>query len=158
MIKIIEKISAAIGYIIFAGSVLSYVSNLLRQPIEKVAGVGLSAFALVAAISGLCFAMAPVLEKENDKATALYSGEKLLHSAVLILESIVLKYASDTFLGSQFMKSHEIFSTIVSWGSYVLLFVISTYAAYFSLYGFEALHDFLWNRFHVRRQNMVKKL
>ena len=99
-----KKISAAIGYIIFGGSVLSYVSALMRQPFEKVSTVGLSAFALVAAVSGLCFAMAQVLEKENDKSTALYSGEKLLHSAVLILETIVLKYASDAVLSSTFCE------------------------------------------------------
>lgn len=158
MIKIIEKISAAIGYIIFAGSVLTYVIALLKQPIDKMATVGLSAFALVAAASGLCFAMASVLEKNNDKATVIYSGEKLLHSTVLILETIVLKYASDTFLSSHFMKSHEIFSSIISWLSYVLLTIISSYAAYFSLYGFEALHDFLWNRFHIRRQSMKNNI
>lgn len=157
MVRIIEKISAAIGYIIFGGSVLSYVSALMRQPFEKVSTVGLSAFALVAAVSGLCFAMAQVLEKENDKSTALYSGEKLLHSAVLILETIVLKYASDAVLSSTFVKSYKTLATAISWVSHGMLFIISSYAAYFLLYGFEALHDFLWNRFHVRRQNMHKK-
>ena len=157
MIKIIEKISATIGYLIFGSSVLTYVSVLIKQPFEKMSTVGLSAFALVAAVSGLCFSMASVLEKENDKSTAIYSGEKFLHSTVLILETIVLKYASDTLLASQFMKAHELFSTIISWAAFALLLIISSYATYFYLYGFEALHDFLWNRFHVRRQNMHKK-
>lgn len=139
----IEKISAAIAYIIFGWSILSYVVALIRQPFEKVAAIGLSAFALVASVSGLCFAIAHVLEKENEKSTALYSGEKLLHSTVLILQTVVLKYASDTVLDSSFLKSHEILTKVVSWASYGLLVVISSYAAYFFLYGFEALHDLL---------------
>ena len=157
MIKTFEKISASIGYIIFGSSILFYVANITRQPFEKVSPVGLAAFALVAAVSGLCFAMAQVLDKENEKSIALYSGEKLLHSSVLILETIVLKYASDAFLSSTFLKSHETVTTVIYWVSFGLLFMLSVYAAYFLLYGFEALHDFLWNRFQLRRQNMNKK-
>ena len=56
----IEKISAAIAYIIFAWSILSYVAALIRQPFEKVAALGLTAFALVAAVSGLCIGIAQV--------------------------------------------------------------------------------------------------
>lgn len=104
MMKIVEKISEVLGYIIFSFSILSYVSALIRQTFEKVSTVGLSAFALVAAVSGLCFAMAQVLENENDKASTLYSGEKLLHSAVLILETIVLKYASDAVLSLSYVN------------------------------------------------------
>lgn len=156
MIKITEKISATIGFIIFAFSILSYVSGLIQQPFEKVSFACLSAFALLAAISGLCFAMAQVMGKDDDKAPVLYSGEKLLHSTVLILETIVLKYASETVLSFSFVKSHEIVSSSISWVSYGLLVIISLYATYFLLYGFEALHDFLWSRFQVRRQNRYK--
>ena len=157
MIKIIEKISAVIVYIIFGSAILSYVSALIREPFEKITVIGLSAFALVAAVSGLCFAMSQVMEKEDDKSTVFYSGEKLLHSAILILETIVLKYASDTILSTTFMKSHEKFSTVISWVSFWLLFFISVNGAYFFLHGFEALHDLLWDRFQKRRQNIYKK-
>lgn len=154
MIKILEKISATASFIIFSWAVLTYIIALLKQPISVMASVGLSAFALVAAVSGLCFAMASVLEKENGKSTAIYSGEKLLHSSVLILQTVVLKYALDTFLASKFMKSHDMMASIISIGTQALLTIIGSYAAYFSLYGFEALHDFLWDRFHHRRENM----
>ena len=157
MIKIFEKISVSIGYIIFGCAILLYVANITRQPFEKVSSVGLAAFALVAAVSGLCFAMAQVLDKENEKSKALYSGEKLLHSSVLILETLVLKYASDAVLSATVLKSHETVITVVYWVSFGLIFIISSYAAYFLLYGFEALHDFLWNRFQLRRQNMNNK-
>lgn len=93
-------------------------------------------------------------KKENGKSTAIYSGEKLLHSSVLILQTVVLKYALDTFLASKFMKSHDMMASIISIGTQALLTIIGSYAAYFSLYGFEALHDFLWDRFHHRRENM----
>jgi len=157
MIKIIEKISATLSYIIFSWSVLTYVIALLQQPIEKMANIGLSAFALVAAVSGLCFAMAAILENDNGKSTAIYAGEKLLHSTVLILQTIVLKYALDTLMSSDFMKSHETLTSITSIVSHVFLSIVSSYAAYFSLYGFEALHDFLWNRFHIRRESIKCK-
>jgi hypothetical protein len=105
---IIVKISAAIAYIIFGYSIFSYVVTLIRQPFEKVAALGLTAFALVAVVSGLCFGIAQVLEEKNEKSTALYAGEKLLHSTILILQTVVLKYASDTVLAYSFLKSHEI--------------------------------------------------
>lgn len=151
--KLIEKISAVLSYLIFSFSILAYLSELIRQPFEKVSTAGLSAFALVAAVSGLCFAMAQVLVIEDDKAKALYSGEKLLHSSVLILETIVLKYASNAALSSSFVKSYEALTTTTIWISDALIMIISLYAANFFLFGFESLHDFLWNRFHVRRQH-----
>lgn len=149
--KIIQKISELLGYIIFSFSILLYVSTLIHEPFEKVSTVGLSAFALVAAVSGLCFAMAQVLESKYDKTTALYAGEKLSLSAVLIMETIVLKYGSDAALSSSYIKSFETLNTSIIWISHGLTIIISSYAAGFFLYGFEALHDFLWNRFDKSR-------
>jgi len=155
MTSIIDKISAAIAFLIFGSSILLYVTALIQKPFETVATLGLSAFALVAAVSGLCFAMAQVLE--DEKSTVLYSGEKMLHSTVLILQTVVLKYASEAVLATSFLRSHETVMKVVSWASNVLLVLISSYAAYFFLYGFEALHDLLWNRFHVRKQELHRK-
>jgi hypothetical protein len=55
------------------------------------------------------------------------------------------------------MKTHELFSTIIFWAASALLLIISSSAASSFLYGLEPLHDFLWNRFHIRRQRMKSK-
>ena len=155
--RVLAALSTTVGHIIFGVSTLSYISALIQQPIEKVASIGLSAFALIGAVSGLCFAMAQALPEGDAKASTLYSGEKFLHATLLILQSIVLKYASDVALATELVKTKPLLTAVVSGCANVLLFVVSAYAAYFMLYGFESINSFLWDRFLTRRQRLFQR-
>jgi len=53
------------------------------------------AFGITAALSGLCFAMASNIEKNNvQKRRVTYSGERFLHGSIAFLIGSILKYAA----------------------------------------------------------------
>ena len=155
--RVLAALSTTVGYGIFGVSTLLYVVALIQQPLEKVVSIGLSAFALVGAVSGLCFAMAQALPEGDAKASTLYSGEKFLHTTLLILQSIALKYASDVALATELAKTKPLLVAVVSGCSSVLLLVISIHAAYCILYGFDSINSFLWDRFLTRRRRLSQR-
>lgn len=143
-------LSSTIGYIIIGSAALMYMSQFIRQPVNEVFTIGLSAFALIAALSGLCYAFAPCLPNDEAKKAPLYAGEKFFHSCLLLLQTIFLKYVTDGLLSVKWVQSMPYINYSVSIVADFLLVVIGSLATYFCLFGFEAINDFFWKRYEVR--------
>jgi hypothetical protein len=151
-------VSSTVGYIIIAAAALMYMNQFIQSSINEVFTVGLSAFALVAALSGLCYALAPCLTIDEEKKTPLYAGEKFFHSCLLLLQTIFLKYVSISVLEIKWIQEHSSINYSVSIVFNILLVLISLIATYFCLFGFEAINDFLWKRYEVRWREARQKV
>ena len=79
-----------------------YIQHSFDQPAAKMLPIGLSAFGVTAALSGICFSMARVIDNPH---TAKYAGEKFLHSAILLIQSLFLLYLRDAAIESAWIKS-----------------------------------------------------
>jgi len=152
MAKIMAQLSSVLGHMILVLAALSYVGELIQKPFEQVATIGLGAFAMIGALSGLCFAMAPILTTKKSKDLVLYSGEKFFHSTILILQSVALKWASEAALSKPYMRSYPVAELTLTFGSHILVSSVSIIGTYFLLYGFETVNDLLWERFLSRRK------
>jgi hypothetical protein len=132
-------------------------NQFIRHPLNEVFTIGLSAFALIAALSGLCYALAPCLPTEEEKHSPLYAGEKFLHSCLLLLQTVFLKYASDSVLSFKWIQDNRLLNSTVFFLSAVLLVGIGSFATYFCLFGFEAINGFLWKRYEFRWKKVHHK-
>jgi hypothetical protein len=80
---------------------LVYLQNAIFQPAASTFPIGLSAFGVTAALSGICFSMARACE---NPGTAKYAGEKFLHSAILLIQGLFLIYLRDAVGESNLLK------------------------------------------------------
>jgi hypothetical protein len=161
-ITIIQSKYAAIvskyfGEGILCLTALFYASQFIRESITNVFPIGLSAFGILGVLSATCFTLVPCLDKEDDKPQALYAGEKFLHSCLLIIQSIFVKYASEQIVSLQFVKNVPWLLSTINIITILILVTVISYATYFSLFGFEALNDFLWNRYEKRLKKLTSK-
>jgi hypothetical protein len=152
--RIASFICGTIGYIIVSSAALMYVSRLMRQPFGNVFTVGLSAFALLAAMCGLCFSFAPCLSEDKDRKTALYAGEKFLHSCILILQTIFLIYVKEGLLAIKWVGEHNWLRSSISVIMHIILIITSSLATWFCLFAVEAINDFLWERYEIRWKDL----
>ena len=90
------------------------------------------------------------LDEDNGKKEPLYAGEKFLHSCLLIIQSIFFKYASEHIIAFNYLNNISWLLNITKLITYLLLLTVVSYAVYFSLYGFEAINNFLWLRYEKR--------
>jgi len=155
--RVASFLSNTIGYIIIVSTALMYMNQFIRQPLNEVFTIGLSAFALIAALSGLCYAFAPCLPTEEEKHAPLYAGEKFLHSCLLLLQVVLLKYAKDSALSFKWIQDRTLLNSSLSILSDVLLVAIGCLATYFCIFGFEAINTFLWKRYEFRWNEVHRK-
>jgi hypothetical protein len=145
-----SAISKTLGYFILMFSGIMYITQLLKEPLERVSSIAISSFGIIAALSGICYALIPCLEKESDKVAPLYAGEKFLHSALLIMQTLFLKYAIDKLLAIELIKSLDWANKIINGLASFLLTGIGGYAVYFAVFGFDELNKFFWQRYEKR--------
>jgi hypothetical protein len=149
-----------VGYFIFAASAWTYVNRLMEQAGGQVFTIGIAAFGLIATLSGLCYRMAPTVTDEDEKRHVLYSGEKFLHSSVLLIQTIFLKYVKDA---TPPQASPTWFNRGFNIVFIVILFLLTAFAVGAFLYGFESLNDVLWKkygeskRFKERAEEIIKE-
>jgi len=155
--RVASFVSGTIGYIIIGSAAIGYISQFIQQPVSGVFTVGLSAFALLAALSGLCLAFAPYMTTDEDKKAPLYAGEKFFHSCLLLLQTIFLKYVTDSVLVIQWIQDCIWLRYSVMILANFLLVVTGSLATYFCLYGFQAINDFFWKRYELRWKEMHRK-
>ena len=156
--KIFRILSAIIGYMITGIASLMYVNQIVNEPSDKVATLALSAFAVIAVLSGLCFALMPCLDRFEDRRVTLYAGEKFFHSSLLIIQTIFLKFAAGVLVSTEWLKNHAWLHFSVSMVSGILITAIAVLATYFFLFGFEALNDHLWERYEGRWRTIRGKM
>lgn len=125
-----------------AGSL--YIARLYTMKASDFAAFGIATFGFVAALSGLCYTKAGVMP-ENEKSTFTFCGEKFLHASILLLQTIVLKFAQDGV--SDLFASRPLVSGICTGVFYLLTFATGAYAFYFIFFGFQDLNNELWRRY-----------
>ena len=81
----------------------SYVSRAINQPAANVYAVGMAAFGVTAALSGICLT---VSESVQGSSTIRYAGEKFLHSSVLVIQRVMLIYLKDSVAGWNWLVGH----------------------------------------------------
>jgi hypothetical protein len=148
---IVVFLSQTLGFLIFAIAGIVYVNQLLRGSSQKLLTVGVTAFAITAGLSGLCYRMASNLSDDKGKSIPLYAGEKFFHSCLLLIQTICLKYIQDN------MSSFKIVTwldNIINFSLSIIISFVGMFATYFFLYGFEALNDFFWKRFMERKHGI----
>lgn len=157
-VKLISFISRIIGYSIIAISGLIYVQQMIYNSVSDVSSVALTAFATVAVLSALCFSFSPILSQEEDKNTALYAGEKFLHSTLLIVQTLFLKYVMKEIEGLVFAQSLNWLKTVLEILSNFFQLGIGGFAVTMAALGFHYLNKILWIHYEERaKQNLQKK-
>ena len=155
-VKFYSFISKTIGYIIISVSGLVYIQKLIIVSIEKVTPIALTAIATIAALSALCFSFVQSISDEHDKNSGLYAGEKFLHSTLLIILTLFLKYASDQALSFTSINSIIWLKITISIISSLFLFGIGGYAITMAALGFHDLNKTLWSRFEKLAEKNLK--
>ena len=149
--------SRTIGQIVLGAAGVMYANQLWVSPLDKVVTVGLSAFGAIAVLSALCFTMAPCLTTEEERRPTLYAGEKFFHSSLLLIQTIFLKFAGESLTNLQLiMDVHWLHSSLTAITS-IASSLTGAVATWFSVYGFESLNDFFWQRYEKRRSELSRK-
>lgn len=156
-VKLFSFISKTLGYIIICASGLFYVQKLIIVPIDKVTPIALTAIATIATLSALCFSFVQSLSDEHDKNSGLYAGEKFLHSTLLIILTLFLKYTSDQAQAFALTYSITWLKIIILVISIPLLLGIGGYAVTMAALGFHDLNKTLWSRYEkLAKRNLEK--
>src|SRR5450631_973447 len=95
------RVITAIGTPIIFVTLIIYVQRAITQPSATVYPLVVTAFGMTAALSGICFRMASSLLEDS---TPRYAGEKFLHSAILLIQSLFLIYAKDAVISLGWMS------------------------------------------------------
>jgi len=156
-LKWASLISKSIGYFVIILSGIFYIQRIVVEPLERVATIALSAIGTIGVLSATCYQAVPCFDNERDRKEALYAAEKFLHSALLIIQTLFLKFALDQILTIEFVNN-TIWLKNVLVGFFGLLLVgIGSFALLFASYGLDSLNKFLWKRYELRMNNKVEK-
>jgi hypothetical protein len=137
------------NFIVFIAGI-SYVGKLMKQPLDQITGVILTAFGAIAGLSALCYTAIPFYKREG-KESPLYAGEKFLHSCILIIQTLFLKFAVNGLLSSDALKNSEWLKYIQGSVEFILaMFGLAAMALAFV--GFNDLNNFLWKRYEATRK------
>lgn len=146
-VKLYSLISKYTGYMIICISGLFYIQRLIIEPIEKVTSIALTAIGIIAALSSLCFSFIQGISDEHDKNSGLYAGEKFLHSALLIILTLFLKYITDQALSYNLIKAIIWLKSTILIVAGILIFGMGFYAVIMAALGFHDLNKTLWSRY-----------
>ena len=116
-----------------------YVHQSIFQPAASTFPIGLSAFGVTAALSGISFSMARACE---NPATAKYAGEKFLHSAILLIQGLFLIYLRDAVGEIDLLKPWPYLVFALKAVAVGLLSLITAVASWTWYFGFEELNKF----------------
>jgi hypothetical protein len=141
-------LSKFIALIVCGAAAFNYIFKLYKQPADQFAAFGLGAFATIAGLAAVCYTQAPTLEDKKDQTVVLYAAEKFLHSSILLLQTLVLKFAEQGALNSlgAFWWLYASAETLF----YILFLASAVYAFFFIFHGFDSLNCFLWDRYLQR--------
>src|SRR5438128_10684276 len=75
-----------------------YVAKAVTRPVSDLYPFGLSAVGITAALSSLCLSAIAPVGKVTTPAILRYSGEKFLHSSLLLVQVLFIAFARDSLL------------------------------------------------------------
>jgi hypothetical protein len=148
-----SKISTIVAVPIIMTTVTFYIIHAINLPANDIYPMALTAFGTTAVLSGVCFAMAPT--KTIDPPIR-YSGEKFLHSALLILQSVIVVYAKESILSISIIITHYVIRIVISGVFIVVITFVATMAALTWFHGFDELNTELWKKWERRVEIMRK--
>lgn len=156
-VKFYRKLSNAIGYIIISITGLFYIQRVLMEPIDKVTNVALTAIGTIAVLSALSFTFAPIIDEDHDKRSGIYAGEKFLHSTLLIILILFLKFANDQLINFDFIKSINWLKITINVIFGMPMLGLGGFAVTMAALGFDDLNKTLWLRYEKRAKENLKK-
>jgi hypothetical protein len=124
-----------------------YVARATTRPAPEVYGFGVVAFSVTAALSGICLR---VPESVHGSSSFQYAGEKFLHSAVLLLQTVMLVYAKAFFAETTWLSDHPWLGTIVRAVPLALIGLLSAAAAWTWHHAFDVVNSQLWRNWEER--------
>jgi hypothetical protein len=148
------KASTALATPLIIVVALLYIGKFVGRPASELYGFGLSAVGITAGLAAICLqAVSPV-----GTATTLpilrYSGEKLLHSCLLMIQLLIIAFARDTVLTWEWMTRYEgLKRAIEALANIAGVFVAGT-AAWCWYWAFAALNKELWANWRQRIEDI----
>lgn len=133
------------------------IQHAINQPATDSLPIGLSAFGITAALSGVSFSMARASE---NPVTANYAGEKFLHSAILLIQSLVVLYIRDTVVEIDWIKTWPWPNLVITVKlvAHGILFLVTAAASWTWYHGYSELNDVLWKNWEQRILNINASL
>ena len=101
-LKLFALASGWIATLLICICTIIYIQHAISQPATNAFPMGLSAFGVTVALSGISCSMARACE---NPATAKYAGEKFLHSSILLGQTLLALYIRDTVVESDWIKT-----------------------------------------------------
>lgn len=126
---------------------LVYVQQAINQPATNSFPIGLSAFGVTAALSGISFSMA---RADENQITAKYAGEKFLHSSILLIQSLLVLYVRDAATETDWIKTWPSLAVSIKVLTSGTLVLVSTAASWAWYYGYSELNTALWKNWEHR--------
>lgn len=106
---------------------------------------------MTAALSGVSFSMARTCD---DPYAAKYAGEKFLHSAILVIQGLLVLYIRDTAMEIEWVKNWPSLVSIIKVVTTFLLGTVTAAAAWAWYFGYSELNQFLWENWRRRIDNI----
>ncbi len=141
------KVSTTIATPLLAITMLLYVQRVITKPAAEVYPVGMAAFGITAALSGIGFTMAP---SSADSSTIHYAGEKFLHSSLLLIQSLFVVYIKDSLVNSEWVRTNGTAMMLLAWLAGGITLLVASAAAWSWYYGFAGLNAELWKNWERR--------
>ncbi len=128
-----------------------YVIDAIQEPSVKVFPLGLSIFGITAALSSMSFSMARACDNAD---VAKYAGEKFLHSAILLIQCLLVLHIRDTFIETELVKnlSYAVITVRAIAAGIVILVVTAAFWTWF--HGYTELNQILWENWRQRIENI----
>ena len=123
---------------------LSYVAQAVQEPAVKMFPLGLSIFGITAALSSMSFSMA---RDGDNEAIAKYVGEKFLHSAILLIQCLLVLYIRDMVVEIELFRDWSYLVTTIKGATTAIVGLLAAVAWF---YGYEELNQVLWEKWRRR--------
>lgn len=130
------------------------VQHAIDQPASSSLATGLSTFGVTAALSGVSFSMARTSTDSSTAYFAGYAGEKFLHSAILLIQCLVVLYIRDTIVEIDWVKGWPSLITTAKAVAHVLLFMLTAAGLWTWHHGYSKLNEILWRNWEQRIHNI----
>ena len=86
----------------------------------------------------------------EDPTTAKYAGEKFLHSAILLIQGLLVLYLRDTVVEQEWVKTWPNLILVVKLIATGLLGIVTAAASWAWFFGYSELNVFLWDNWKRR--------
>ena len=126
---------------------LQYLLHAISAPSSEVYSIGMSAFGVTAALSGICFTMVPFYSYAD---TAKYAGEKFLHASILLIQTLFIIYLRDELVDPDWSKSLPEVARVLRAVLVGVLTLITTAAGWAWYHGYEEINTSLWKSWEDR--------